>query len=912
MKKKLNLFFILLCLNSFNLLAQQPKELDRVVSNLQEYMGARPQEKIHIHFDKPFYSVGDTVWFKVYLVNALSNQLSSISKVVHLDINSPNGQSKHLVLPINAGMAAAQLVLTDSLYTAGDYPLRAYTQWMRNAGEDYFFSHTLRVGDVLHYKATAAANFSETSAGLTAELTYTSAKGEVITAQEVNYKLKQGDKIVFAGKLNTGFSGKGGIVFPTDKLPKEGTLVLETSSTLTSGSVLTNRFVVNTGKDKLVLDFFPEGGALVAGIRSKVAFKAIGKDGLGVSVKGYIENEKGEKVSEFQTARYGMGVLALLPQMGSSYTAVVSDGTYQGQRFTLPKALAEGFVLAVNRTENDDLLVRISKSAGMESQTEVRLVVQANGEVQQAIKLPISNASISFNITQEKLMTGINQLTLFTADNKPLAERLVFVQPKQVQTILESDKPEYATRDLIKLQFDNGANIVGGYSVAVVKADKVTLAEEKQLSIYANLLLSSDLKGNIEEPNYYFTGDYVNKAAELDALLLSQGWRRFNWTEVLAGNVPAPKHVAEQGLEINGKITSLVLSKPVAGAKIKLLAAKEMLFLDTIADAQGRFSFKDLQLSDSVEVILRASGAKESNNVKVVLDEQENALPFFTADLPSLPLTLAADTAMQTYLSQTSSLFDEMEKTGKIIQGTTLKTVEIKTRKKAPEIKGSVYPFAAPPPDYTIEPDKLQEMVSLQNYLKGRFMGVRAMGDKLYSNAGELMVLLLNGTAIEDLSGIDPRALTGVQIIRGSIVSANMAAALMMSLDETGMDQKKKIPFTNQYNQSPAAGIVFLTMKDIPNKFIKPNRPPGFLQVPVAGYTYAREFYMPSYEIQKDSVQSDYRSTLFWKPNIITEEGGKTEFSFYASDEPGQYRVTLEGIGANGQLCRKISYFVVK
>lgn len=894
MKKSLFLFFILISLFSVNLFAQQatPKELDRVVSSLHDYMTIRPQEKIHIHFDKPFYSVGDTVWFKVYLVNALSNQLSSISKVVHLDINVPNGQSKHLVLPVNAGMAAAQLVLADSLYTAGDYPLRAYTQWMRNAGEDYFFSHTLRVGDVLHYKATAAANFSEGPSGLTAELTYTSAKGEVISAQDVNYKLKQGDKVVFAGKLNTGFSGKGGIVFPTDKLPKEGTLILETSSTLISGSVLTNRFVVNTGKDKLALDFFPEGGVLVAGIRSKVAFKAIGKDGLGVSVKGYIENEKGEKVSAFQTARFGMGVLALLPQLGSSYTAVVSDGVYQGQRFTLPKALAEGFVMAANRTENDDLLVRISKSAGMESQTEVRLVVQANGEVLQAVKLPINSASISFNIAQEKLASGINQLTLFTADNKPLAERLVFVQPKQVQTILESDKPEYATRALVKLAFDNGANIVGGYSVAVVKADKVTLAEEKQLSIYANLLLSSDLKGNIEEPNYYFTGDYANKAAELDALLLSQGWRRFNWTEVLAGNVPVPIYKAEQGLEINGKITSLLLGKPVAGAKIKLLAAKEMLFLDTVSNAEGRFSFKDLQLSDSVDVILRASGAKESNNVKVVLDEQDNALPFLTADLASVPLTLAADTAMQTYLSQTSSLFDEMEKTGKIIQGTTLKAVEVTTKLKIPEIKGSVYPFAAAPPDYTFEPDKLQEMVNLETHLKG-LMGVQVRQSQIFGyypkDGWGPMVILLNGFPIEDLSGIDPRSLTGVQIIKGGVIAQNIL----------------EIP-TSKF------GLVILTMAGIPNKFIKPDRPPGFLQIPVAGYTYAREFYMPSYETQKDNVQSDFRSTLFWKPNMITNEDGKTEFSFYASDEPGQYRVTLEGIGANGQLCRKISYFVVR
>ena len=163
-------------------------EVDQVVSSLQDYMAARPQEKIHIHFDKPFYSVGDTVWVKVYVVNALGNRLSAISKIVHLDMNAPDGKTKHLVLPVNAGIAAAQIVLTDSLYQAGDYPIRAYTQWMRNASEDYFFNYTLRIGDVLNFKANAAVNFSEDSEGLTTELTYASAAGNPLSSQALLFR----------------------------------------------------------------------------------------------------------------------------------------------------------------------------------------------------------------------------------------------------------------------------------------------------------------------------------------------------------------------------------------------------------------------------------------------------------------------------------------------------------------------------------------------------------------------------------------------------------------------------------------------------------------------------------------------------------------------------------------------------
>ncbi len=887
------LFLIVFSFCTPKLFAQQPKDLNQVVNGLHDYMEVRPQEKIHIHFDKPFYSVGDTIWFKVYLVNALGNRLSAISKIVHWDMNTPDGKTKHLVLPVNAGMAAAQIVLTDSLYQAGDYPIRAYTQWMRNNSEDYFFNYTLRVGDVLHFKANASANFSEDSKGLTAELIYNSAAGTPLPSQEVSYKLKNGEKVLFLGKIKTDLSGKAGIVFPQDKLPKNGIFILETSSTMKSGAVMNNRFAAYTNKNKISLDFFPEGGVLVSGLRSKVAFKALAKDGLGVPVKGFVENDKGEQVAVFETTHAGMGVFALLPQVDNVYTAVLADG----QRYVLPKALTNGFILSVNPSDNDELIVRISRSAGLENQTEVRLVLQANGEVQQAIKLPMNNASIAFNIPKAKMAEGINQITLFSADHQPLAERLVFVQQNQVDAFLESDKPEYNTRDLVKLTFDNGANVIGGYSVAVVKADKMTLPEEKQLSIYANLLLSSDLKGHIEDPNYYFTNNDAQKNRELDILLLSQGWRRFNWKEVLLGQNALPNYKAEQGLDLSGKIVTLLTGKPVPNAKIKLLANKQMLFLDTVSNTVGRFSFKDLQLSDSVEVILRATGVKDRNNVKIVLDEIDKIAPFIFKEKIT-PLSFSADTAMKNYLSQTSSLFDEMEKTGKIIQGTTLKTIEIVTKKKAPEIKGSVYPFAAAPPDYVIEPDELQEISSLENYLRGRFMGVQVVGDKLFKPLGGQMVILLNGTQIESLAGINPRALTGIEIIRGTIISANMSTFLMLNAN------------TALYG-SPSNGIVFLTMSGIPDKFIKPDRPSGFLQQSVAGYTYPREFFVPNYKIQEDAPKIDFRSTLFWKSDIVTAEDGKTTFSFYASDEPGKYRVTLEGIGANGQISRKISYFVV-
>ncbi len=896
MKKVASLLFLLLLGINSCLLAQQ-KLADPVVG-LQEYMGQRPQEKVHLQFDKPFYSVGDTVWFKAYLVNAQGNQLSAGSKVLHLDLQTPKGELKQLLLPLTAGMAAGQLVLNDSLYQAGDYPLRAYTQLMRNNSDDYFFNSVLRVGDVLHSKINVAAAFVPSAQALTATLTYSQANGDGLGNQEINYQLKQDKKILFADKAKTDAQGKMGVNFPVAQLPA-GQLELLANATLGSGVALQNQFSLSM--PKIALQFFPEGGAMVMGLRSKLGLKALGSSGLGVIIKGHVLNQNGEEVALFETAHAGMGTFALLPQAGATYTAIITEGPYKGERFELPKALAEGYLLAVNAQKNGDLQVRISRPTAMLGFETVKLVAQANGELLQALDLPMKAASISFLLPKAQLAVGINQLTLFSPSHVPLAERLVFIQDEGKATAaLNSDKTVYQTRDQVKMKLavadEKGAPVVGGYSVAVIKSSQNTLPQEGQLSIQANLLLSSELKGHIETPNYYFIAPDAQKLAELDALMLTQGWRRFSWTEVLTGQAAAPLYSAEQDLSISGQVTTMA-GKPVPGAKVTLVAAKAMLFLDTLADAQGRFRFNALDLADSVTVLIRARGAKESSNVKIKLDEMPEMGNFRPA--PEQPMT--ADTAMRTYLNQTAGLFEQMEKTGKIIQGTTLKTVEIVTKRR-PEIKNSVYPFAAAPPDYTLEPDKLQEMNDLMSYLRGRFMGVTILGDSVYGyyqgKRGK-MVILLNGTVIEDLSGINPKSLTGVQIIKGGVVAGNMATALMLDGPE-------------MYNQSAAFGIVFLTMGAVDAKFIKAKRPTGFRQEQLTGYTYAKEFYAPRYQLQKELPKTDYRSTLYWQPNVVTGTDGTAVLDFYTADELGQYQVTLEGVGANGQLTRKVVYFEVK
>ncbi|MCY1509634.1 hypothetical protein D9M68_439860 [compost metagenome] len=847
-------FLLLIFLSGF-MQGVHARQLDSLTSRLHHYTVTRSEEKLYLHFDKPFYSIGDTIWFKVYLIDAATGALSSRSKVAYMDLQQPGSALRQVVIPLQMGMGAGQLVLNDSLYHAGIYSLRAYTQWMRNGVSDYFFHRSLTVGNALRGLAKGQAGFNN-----------------IATEAE---------------------------------------------------TALQNRIVNSQNVTSLTLDFFPEGGWLVNGLRSKVAFKALNGSGRGIKVKGYIIDENGRKIALFESGHGGMGTFSFLPEAGRKYSAVVSEGVYQNHQKALPEAKSSGYILSVNPSGNDSLRVRINRTSGAAS--TIHLLVQAHGRVQQAISLPMNGNAITFILKKVQFAEGINQLTLFSSTFEPLCERLFFVYRNAVQSYMTSDKEIYATRQKVTMDLSvkdrQGVGVVGGYSVAVVLDDKVNIKEEDQQSIYASLLLSSDLRGTIESPNYYFTDYDERKAMALDALLLTQGWRRFSWQEIKEEFPTKPKFEAEEGLSVSGRVTNRN-GKGIDGAKVSLLAAKQYLFLDTLTDKNGNFNFRNIDLEDSVVVIVRARGLTDKGGVRM---EITPSIPMekmeFKTDLAGSEVSTETDTVLQTYLIRTAGLFEQMEKRRRSIQGTTLKEVEVVTKRKIPEIKGSVYPFAAPPPNHTFGPDQLQEMVNLETYLRG-LMGITVgkenkilgryppfnnksvdMDGRVYNVGRPIgpMVILLNGMAIPDLSGINPKALTGVQIINGGMEAMNMASSLFLPNDRL-----------NEFGQFVGYGIVFLTMTELPAKYIKAKRPDGFVQFSMNGYSYAREFYAPRYDTQKESATTDYRSTLFWKPDLITGEDGKTIFDFYTSDESGRYRVTLEGVGTNGELTRIISYFVVK
>jgi uncharacterized protein YfaS (alpha-2-macroglobulin family) len=146
-------------LGVFAFVPKDDAPIEKLIGSLQHWSEANPQEKVYLHTDKPYYALGDTIWFKAYITIGSRHQLSALSGALYVDlINERDSIQQTLKLPVTAGMAIGDFVLSDTL-NEGNYRLRSYTQWMRNAGEDYFFDRTFMVGNAFNNEVVAKVDY---------------------------------------------------------------------------------------------------------------------------------------------------------------------------------------------------------------------------------------------------------------------------------------------------------------------------------------------------------------------------------------------------------------------------------------------------------------------------------------------------------------------------------------------------------------------------------------------------------------------------------------------------------------------------------------------------------------------------------------------------------------------------------
>lgn len=796
-----------------------------IVNSLDSLKKTLPVEKVHLHLDKPFYSVGDTIWIKAYVVDQ-DNHFSDLSRVVHLDlINSADSIKASLVMPVSNGEAWAGLTLTDTLFSAGNYNLRAYTNVMRNFDSDYFYNRSIAIGNALP------------------------------------------PPINSPGKIET---------------TATNTLAAEVSK---------------NGSGDISLSFFPEGGNLINGVPTIVAFKAVGADGLSRDVNGYIADQKNERVATFASEHAGMGVFKILPTVDNTYSAVITVNGAE-KHIPLPAVQNTGYGLSVTQ-DGENIIIKIISSASIPTDT-LNIMAQANNEVFYSGQAFINGRRFLAALPKTRFPEGILQITLFDKKFVPAAERLTFIKHNTQNTHISFANTQPIAQNNGKVQLNikaadaAGKPVQGAFSIAVTNADKVNYDDNSEITIFSDLLLTADLKGYIEQPNYYFTDTLAIKQKHLDNLLLTQGWRRFVWQDILTHKFRRVLFTPERD-----NVTGLVVDskkQPVAGARASLfLKTGGMVLLNAISDAHGKFSFDSVLTDKNEKYALTASDRTGKTKYIVELDKPEEISVPSVLHRPFLQYP-----GLNTYLESAQRDYRELTNSGLLNSGKLLKEVVIKQIKKPTATQAAVTHSKN-----LHGPGNANEVITFLDLV--RCNGAINLGGCLLTLGKLINISNYNGV-LYSRGNSSPMAV----YVDGVYMGSEYDGALN---DISSIEILRSVSLSQIYGQPGFGGVILITTKtgDIDYNSYEMERygvvkaVPKIIKPVLSNLSLAprREFYVPDYTV-KTNQQVNFRSTIYWKPNIVTDKDGRATVDFFTGGAPANYRVILEGIGINGQLGRKV------
>jgi len=890
-------------------LAQVP--LDTVVSRLDAWGVANRPERIHIHTDKPYYLAGDTIWFKVYTVIGSDHSLSGWSGAVYVElISEMDSLVAALKLPLVAGLAKGNVDLPSDL-KVGNYRLRAYTQWMRNAGEAYFFDRILPIGRASAKAFHTAVNYEylPEKKEVSATIRYTDDQGRPQVGNPVRYVVKSSQEQIRVGNEKT--DGNGTVSLRFNARPEYDSLTTYIVSTITNGKdKQVHTFPVKSAFSDVDVQFFPEGGSSITGLRSRVAFKAIGTDGLGVAIKGEVLDSQGEVVTPFESVHAGMGVFSTIQETGQTYTARVSlpDGTQKV--IDIPHADPSGYVLsAYTQTDLGELLIRLQ--ATEDRYGPISLLLHRQGQVYYADNLTVSSPMTVLRLPVEHIPSGIAQLTVFDATGKPTNERVVFIENADTLRFAGIDWPQQVNgRSPMALKWSSedslGKPSVASFSVSVVNEDEVPVAAETEHTLFSELLLRSELKGYIEQPNYYFTDVTDEKRDHLDLLLMTQGFRRFRWEDLLGSDrrVNDPAYPVEKMVSsIRGKLRFLRNNKPVPNGKVTLFSINANVTLDTVTNADGEFSFDNLMLSDSIKFTVQGRNEKGGDKVEVVVDALPGVSVSATKNRADMILDVSKELAVYTeQATLTDSLLAALGLASRIIHLDEV-TVTASARTGMGVSSNLNGPGNA---DQVISGNELSACATLRACLEGRLAGVRFQTTQTsigpvgipHSTRGGTMLVVIDGWTL------DPGNESDLWDIAGIFEQGMIDATQIVSIEVL-----RTPSLTTVYGQGGQNGVIIITTMgwrrgSAPNYSAKLFAPKGFSNV--------REFYSPKYGVSDvaDAI-ADQRTTVYWNPDIRSDASGNAEIQYFNAARPGRYRIVIEGMTADGQLGRYVyRYFI--
>lgn len=795
MKKGFFYLFLIFTLVSNVSVAQQKVSVDSMINLYGQYF---PQEKMHLHMDKPMYNAGETIWFKSYIFSGIYPSKYSTNFYIEM-INPNTGEViARKMYPIFEGTSSGNIDIPLD-FKLPAVIIRAYTPLMLNFDEEFLFTKKVK------------------------------------------------------------------IISPNIPLTTEETVLPPSIS------------------------FLPEGGNLVAGLYNNVAFKAIDHFGDPITVMGEVKDSKGTVVAEFMPEHDGMGKFELNPVAGEKYTATWRDQNKKTHTTELPAVQPMGVNLKVGLIEDGIPFSLERTENATDNFKSLNVIAHFNQQVIFKAKVNlVATPTLSGKIPINNLPTGIVTITVFDNNWVAIAERIVFVNAEDYNFDVQVNPADKDLRKrgynslYVDVPFEPSANM----SIAITDADATSTNPDDD-NILSRLLLTGDLKGKIFSPYYYFLGNDEYMKAQVDLVMLTNGWRKYNWDVLTKGGFPEIKVPNEVFLSLKATLSGLLPSQVPKEAMLNVFmilpdSSRQMFMMPYDKE---QFMEENLVFYDTVKLYYQFNKDQVLASRATVNFSTNTLRPGLKVDKDSswyVPLPL--DTAL---INRNKYFANELAKAASD-RSQVLQTVTVRANKKTrlDELdeeyangmfrSGNAYQF-----DMENEM-AVAGMQSIFQFLQGRVAGLQitAQGPNVsMSWRGQQPTVFL------DEMQMDVSAIANIPV-------SDIAYVKVM-----------RPPFFGAMGGGAGGAIAIYTKK---GKSSQSDIPSNLMQAVLYGYNSKKEFYSPNYAEKSDEhLADDLRSTLYWNPYVLTDSNNKrVKIEFFNNDVTKKYRIILEGMTSEGKVAR--------
>ena len=779
------------------------------------------REWVYTHLNKSAYIHGDDIWFTSYVLNPANKQLNIATSKLYVELWSPEKKLlSRKILFVKEGTTNHYIHLSDSL-APGSYCFRAYTTWMRN-----FYSEN----------------------DLSSVITVLGQNKLLENSSAVNQNIKSVD--------------------PKDL---KGFQKPFRSSNSLSGSV-----------PDYDIQLLPESGNLLEGADNLLGINATDPNGNGIKITGTAFSADNQEITDFSTNEYGMSSFTIPHTTNQQYIVKVNlpDGTTRDLQ--VPKAEPKGVIIQINPFRPDAVWLRVqTNDITRQLNKTYTVMIHANGVLFKNYRFRFSkDNAMQFKIKKEEMKSGIIYATIFDENQTPLAERIFYNQDTAIQGKLTL-KVEPLANDSVKINIQItdsiGSPEFSKLSISVLPGD--TRSNYFNNSLLSESILRPALHGTIENPNSYFEKNDFDHSVAINNLLLTQGWRKYDWPTILRDTIPKFTFPFEEAFSVEGSVKNWLKNKLDAKSKVSLFSPLNKLFLTAPVDNAGTFKFDQVYLADSTWVMTSAVSDKGKDWNRALL----MSIPEYSMGVPDI---------QPTFNIQSKEVKEVMDDIPQLTKDVIQLPEMVVTAQKITPFSDTIYVGAT---DKVVEvtKDNYRQFDNMQMLLmikfnvsteysedggsSGYYFNTGRGGLSLTASAKDLQpIMMIDGMKIYDAQEILDLPIEYVEAV---------------SVNKDGFGG----------GIGASGGVISVITRKTPF-FVNNAQATNMKRLMVQGYASPVKYFEPKYLIQPGTIAYNRYAAIFWKPDLITDAKNTASFNFYVPIEIKTLTIRAEGISFDGKI----------